>query len=83
MHCFLLSLHLVFPQKDTTRSSESCKTEDIVLNQKAFSGCIKGAICVPSGDCRNYVVKTSKQVHNLKRKRALPHTQERSGFIFL
>jgi len=24
------------------------KTECTILNQKAFSGCIKGAICVPS-----------------------------------
>lgn len=45
------------------------KTEDIILNQKAFSGCIKGAICVPNSDYSNYVVKTSRQVHNLKRKR--------------
>lgn len=48
------------------------KTEDIILNQKAFSDCIKGAICVPNSVYSNYVVKTSRQVHNLKRKRTIP-----------
>lgn len=45
------------------------KTENIILNQKAFSGCLKGAICVPNSDYSNYMMKTSRQVHNLKRKR--------------
>lgn len=48
------------------------KTEDTILNQKAFSGCIKGAICVASSDYSNYLVETSRQVHNLKRKRTSP-----------
>lgn len=60
---------LKLSRKILPEAQKGHKTENIILNQKAFSGCLKGAICVPNSDYSNYMLKTSMQVHNLKRER--------------